>query len=85
MDPDIREALQGHDVIWLEVSIRSAGHRIGLNTARPLLIGDVRGRLIKLLRERTPLYEGVATQRIKTDDRDPAELVQELAATRRPQ
>lgn len=84
MNTRIRESLAGHDVVWLEVSIQQASHRVGLNAARPLLLGNVRGRLIELLRERTPLYEAVATTRVVTDGREPHEIAAELAASRRP-
>ncbi len=82
MNPRIRDALSGHDVIWLEVSIQQASRRIGLNTARPLLLGNVRGRLIELLRERSPFYEAVAGTRVITDNRDPAGIADELAESR---
>ena len=82
MNPRIREALAGHDVIWLEVSIRQASRRIGLNVA-PWPLGNLRGRLIKLLRERTPVYEAVSTTRVDTDRRDPGEIAVELAEARR--
>jgi len=82
MNPRIREALAGHDVIWLEVSIQQASRRIGLNVA-PWPLGKLRGRLIKLLRERTPVYEAVSTTRVDTDRRDPGEIAVELAEARR--
>jgi shikimate kinase len=82
MNPRIREALAGHDVIWLEVSIQQASRRIGLNVA-PWPLGNLRGRLIKLLRERTPVYEAVSTTRVDTDRRDPGEIAVELAEARR--
>lgn len=82
MNSKIREALVGHDVVWLEVSISQATRRVGMNSVRPLLLGNVRGRLIELLRERTPLYEQVATTRIPTDNRKPSEIAAELAETR---
>ena len=82
LNPRIREALVGHDVVWLEVSISQATRRVGMNTVRPLLLGNVRGRLIELLRERTPLYEEVATTRVMTDNKRPSEVAAELAATR---
>ncbi len=50
----------------------------GLDTARPLLLGNVRGRLIKLLGERTPLYEEVAAARVDTDDASPEEVVETI-------
>ncbi len=83
MTPRVRQVLEGHDVVWLEVSIPQASRRVGLNTARPLLVGNIRGRLIELLRERTPVYEASCTTRILTDDRSIDEIVTELAQTRR--
>lgn len=80
MNPRIREALAGHDVVWLKVSIPQAARRVGLNTARPLLLGNIRGRLIELLRERTPFYEQVATLQVNTDDREPADIAAVIVA-----
>jgi len=71
----VRSALRGHRVVWLQVSAATAVKRVGLNEARPLLLGNVRGRLIKLLNERTPLYAEVATETVDTDDAEPAEVV----------
>ncbi|MEZ5085445.1 MAG: shikimate kinase [Tessaracoccus sp.] len=82
MNPRIREALKGHDVIWLKVSIGQATRRVGMNTARPLLLGNVRGRLIELLRERTPYYQSVATTVIDTDGRGSSVVAEELAQER---
>jgi shikimate kinase len=70
-----RQALRGHRVIWLEVSAATAVQRIGLNAARPLLLGNVRGRLMQLLSERAPLYTEVATERVSTDRHSPEEVV----------
>lgn len=78
----IRDALAGHEVIWLKVSIGQASRRVGLNTVRPLLLGNIRGRLIELLRERTPVYEAVATQVVETDGRGSGEVADELARER---
>ncbi|GAB3623166.1 shikimate kinase AroK [Mariniluteicoccus endophyticus] len=74
MNPAIQEALRGHDVVWLEASASTAANRVGLNVARPLLIGNVRGRLAKLLAERLPVYEQVSTVRVKTDDLTPEQV-----------
>ena len=82
MNPAIRQALDGHDVIWLKVSIGQATRRVGMNTVRPLLLGNVRGRLIELLRERTPVYQALATQILDTDGRGSSELADTLAAER---
>jgi shikimate kinase len=56
--------------------VPSALHRVGLDTARPLLLGNVRGRLIKLLGERKPLYDEVAEARVDTDDATPEDVVE---------
>jgi shikimate kinase len=64
-------------VVWLRVEAGEAASRVGLNTARPLLLGNVRGRLVQLLAQRRPLYAEVATQSVDTDD-VPPELVVDL-------
>lgn len=74
----IRAALKPYRVVWLQVGIAAAAERIGLNTARPLLLGNVRGQLIKLMREREPLYAEVATISLATDHHGPDELVNSI-------
>ena len=46
--------------------------------ARPLLLGNVRGRIKALLDERTPIYESVATETVDTDGRTPEEVADEI-------
>jgi shikimate kinase len=75
-----RDALRGHRVVWLQVSAANAARRVGLNEARPLLLGNVRGTLIRLLADRTPLYAQVATESISTDDQDVATVVERLVS-----
>lgn len=77
-----RAALRGHRVIWLQVAAATAVQRVGLNEARPLLLGNVRGRLIKLLAERTPLYAEVATEQVETDHLSPEAVVDLLTQER---
>lgn len=78
----IRGALAEHYVVWLQVSAGAAADRVGLSTARPLLLGNVRGRLIQLLNQRTPLYAEVASLPVTTDaltaDEVVAVIVEEL-------
>jgi shikimate kinase len=76
---ETRERLQGHLVVWLRVSVADAASRVGLNTARPLLLGNVRGTLNTLLQERTPLYESVATDVVDTSGRPLREVVDDVA------
>ena len=71
-----RAALAGHRVIWLKVGLSAAFQRIGLNAARPLLLGNVRGRLLTLLKDRLPLYEACATESVETDGLAPEAVVE---------
>jgi shikimate kinase len=63
-----REALGPHRVLYLEVGLASAVRRVGLGAGRPLLLGNVRSMLKRLLDERAPLYQDVADIKINTDD-----------------
>lgn len=71
-----RAALRGHRVIWLKVGLAQCVKRVGLDTARPLLLGNVRGQLRKLLNDRAELYGEVATEVIDTDETTLAEVVE---------
>ena len=73
-----RAALRSHRVVWLRIGLSQSVKRVGLDTARPLLLGNVRGQLLKLLNERAPLYAEVATEVVDTDDTTPAEVVETI-------
>jgi shikimate kinase len=79
LDPETRELLAGHDVVFLRVGLSDAVKRVGLGTSRPLLLGNVRGRIKTLLDERTPVYESVATFAVDTDGRTPEDVAAEVA------
>ncbi len=70
LDPATREALRGHPVVFLDVGLAESARRVGLGISRPLLIGNVRGRMKALLDERRPLYLEVADVVVGTDGRD---------------
>ena len=74
MTPAIRDALAGHRVVWLKVSVHDAVKRVGLDEARPLLMGNLRSTLIRLLRARTPVYEATAGLAVDTDGLTPDEV-----------
>jgi shikimate kinase len=80
LDPESRDLLAGHDVVFLRVGLSDAVKRVGLGTSRPLLLGNVRGRIKTLLDERTPVYESVATLTVETDGREPQEIADEIVA-----
>jgi shikimate kinase len=75
-----RQLLAEHTVVWLRVNVSDAASRVGMNQARPLLLGNVRGRLTQLLNERTPLYESVASITIETDGRAVREVTSSVLA-----
>lgn len=80
LDPETRERLAGHRVVFLRVGLSDAVKRVGLGTSRPLLLGNVRGRIKALLDERTPIYESVATLVVDTDGRSPHDVAEEILA-----
>lgn len=78
MTPAIREELGHHEVVWLQASVTQSTRRIGLNQARPLLLGNMRDRLISLLAERTPVYRALATVSVDTDKKSPTQVTDEI-------
>lgn len=80
LDPTTRALLAGHTVVFLRVGLADAVKRVGLGSARPLLLGNVRGRIKALLDERTPVYESVATLVVDTDGRTAEDVAREVAA-----
>jgi shikimate kinase len=80
LDPEVREALRGHTVVFLEVGLSDAVRRVGLGVGRPLLLGNVRSRVKQLLDERLPVYRSVARHTVLTDGRTPEEVADEVVA-----
>jgi shikimate kinase len=80
LDERTRAALAGHRVVFLRVGLADAAKRVGLGQGRPLLLGNVRGRIKALLDERTPVYEAVATLVVDTDGRTPEDVADEIVA-----
>jgi shikimate kinase len=75
----VREALAGHVVVYLEVSVSEGLRRTGGDTQRPLLAGaDRDDKYRALMTQRVPLYRRVATVRINTDRRDPEAIVRQI-------
>lgn len=67
-----RELLAQHNVVWLRVGLAAAASRVGLNRERPMLLGNVRATLLKLMEARHPMYESVARHIVDTDGHDAA-------------
>lgn len=55
------------EVVWLDLSVKEAARRVGFNRSRPLLLGNVYATLRKLMEERRPFYEQVATMTVAAD------------------
>ena len=80
LDTATRDFLQGQTVVFLNVGLADAVKRVGLGQGRPLLIGNVRATIKKLLDERAPIYNAVATHVVDTDGRDANSVVDEIEA-----
>lgn len=79
LDEGTRALLTGHRVVFLRVGLSDSVKRVGLGSARPLLLGNVRGRIKALLDERTAIYESVASHSVDTDGHTPDEVVRLVA------
>ena len=81
MDPATQQLLAGQRVVYLQTGFTAAVQRVGLDTPRPLLLGNPRAQMRDLLAQRLPVYESLAAITVTTDDRDPQEIADEIAAT----
>lgn len=80
LDEGTRALLADHAVVFLQVGLSDAASRVGLGVTRPLLLGNVRGRIKQLLDERTPIYSSVARYTVATDGLGPAEVAEQVLA-----
>jgi shikimate kinase len=78
MRPETRALLSGFRVVWLKVSVSDAVHRVGMNQARPLLLGNVRGTLTSLLEKREPVYAEVSSTVVDTSGRTLRQVADEV-------
>lgn len=74
-----RYAGAGGAVVYLCVAADTAARRVGLNAARPLLVGNPRARWVELMNARRGIYERLATVAIETDDLTPDEVAAQIA------
>ena len=81
LDPETRVLLKEHHVAFLDVTPADAATRVGLNRDRPLLLGNVRGQLMKLMGERRPFYEEVAVLTVSTGDRSAEDVADEIVGS----
>jgi shikimate kinase len=79
LDPISRAALKDQTVVWLDVSLAEAAHRVGLNTSRPLLLGNVRSTLKNMMDQRAVLYNEVASHKVETIGLTPSAVAKKIA------
>ncbi|WP_017579764.1 shikimate kinase [Nocardiopsis valliformis] len=81
LNEDTRKDLVDHHVVYLQVDFGEAAKRVGMDVARPLLAGNPRTQLRKLLNERLPVYEGLASVTVPTTDYHPEEIVDTIVSS----
>lgn len=70
----------GGRVVFLDVSLTAVAPRVGLNAARPLLVGNPRRQWAELMEARRPIYERLATDTVNTDYIRADRIARELAS-----
>ncbi|WP_353507863.1 shikimate kinase [Intrasporangium sp.] len=79
MDPQTEAALAGQVVVFLDVAIADASKRIGFDRSRPLLTVNPRASWVAMMNARRATYERVATHRVDTAGREPADIAEQIA------
>jgi len=80
LDPGLEHRLEGLPVVYLAADFGTVARRLGLDRPHVVIPGNPRGRLRAMLEERRPLYERLATVTVTTDDDDPDEVAEQIAA-----
>ena len=75
-----RSRLTSQFTVWLKVDLSDAASRVGMNTARPLLLGNVRGQLANLMKQREGWYAEVSSATIDTSGKPVAGVVAAVLA-----
>ena len=77
-DENVKLLKAGGKIIYLKTSIEVLAERLKGDTARPLLKGDIEGKLKRLCEARTAIYENIADITVATDGRSIDEIVKEI-------
>jgi len=81
LDDQIGRLLEGLPVVYLSADFATIARRVGLDRPRVVIPGNPRGRLRAMLEERHRLYQRLAAVTVETDDLDPGELADQIAAS----
>ena len=79
LDPDVRRMLAGQVIVYLEAGFATVAKRTGMDRPRVVIPGNPRGQLRAMLEERRPVYAGLASVTVATDDMAPEEVAADLA------
>jgi shikimate kinase len=80
LDERTQAELAGRAVVYLQTGFAELAKRVGLDRARPLLIGtNPRAQLKSLLDQRLPVYGRLAWLTVSTDGREPDDIAAEIA------
>jgi shikimate kinase len=81
LDAGVQSELdQQATVVYLSADFGTLARRIGLDRPRVVIPGNPRGRLRAMLDERDAIYRRLAAVTVPTDDLDPDELADQIAA-----
>jgi len=80
LDARIQRLLDGLPVVYLSADFATVARRVGMERPRVVIPGNPRGRLRAMLDERDPIYARLAAVTVPTDDLDPDELADQIAA-----
>jgi len=80
LDAGISSLLDGLPVVYLSADFSTVARRIGFDRPRVVVPGNPRGRLRAMLDERDAIYARLAAVTVPTDDLDPGEVADQIAA-----
>jgi len=80
LDAGVQRLLDGLPVVYLSADFGTVARRVGLDRPRVVIPGNPRGRLRAMLTERDAIYQRLAAVTVATDDLDPDELADQIAA-----
>jgi shikimate kinase len=80
LDAGTRQRLVGQRVVYLETGFAAVARRTGIDAPHPPLPGNPRARLRALLTDRAALYQELALITEPTDEDDPEQLAEKIAA-----